>query len=655
MKQSLHIKQWEIPVYHYDTLIVGSGAAGFSAAERLYDLDHKDIALITEHIRAGTSRNTGSDKQTYYKLTLSGSRLDSVRNMAETLTSGGCVDGDLALCEAALSTRCFFHLAESGVPFPCSRYGEYVGYKTDHDPYERATSAGPYTSKMMTEALEASVYKKNIPVIDHMQVIRILTDQNPESNRIQGVLCLNLACSGDTNSSAFVVFSCHNLVYATGGPAGIYYDSVYPHGHHGSTGLAFEAGAVGQNLTEWQYGLASLHPRWNVSGTYMQVLPRFISTTMDGLDEREFLSDYFQDSRELLNKIFLKGYQWPFDVRKIQNGSSIIDILVYMEMQKGRRIFLDYTRNPCGGIDFDRLPEESQTYLEKGRACFGTPYERLLQMNEPAAAFYRDRGIDLSSSPLEIALCAQHNNGGLSVDAWWQTNIKGFFCIGEACGSHGIYRPGGTALNAGQVGALRAAQFIAASSDGSSASDSSLESSIPQIAEILQMAENVMDGKKENITSVTEYFQKRMSLSGAAFRDLRQMKELLRNVTRYLESLAEFCHADSSRQLRHFFLLRDILLCQQTYLHAMIDYAENGQGSRGSAIYLKENGERIHPCLPETFRFTIEPENIFHMIQETACHNRKISIRWRAPRPIPDDDTFFENVWKQYRVNPNVQ
>lgn len=74
--------------------------------------------------------------------------------MAENLFHSGCVDGDNALCEAALSVRCFMNLVELGVPFPVNRYGEYVGYKTDHDPYARATSAGPLTSKFMTEALQ---------------------------------------------------------------------------------------------------------------------------------------------------------------------------------------------------------------------------------------------------------------------------------------------------------------------------------------------------------------------------------------------------------------------------------------------------------------------------------------------------------------------
>lgn len=73
-------------------------------------------------------------------------------------------------------------------------------------------------------------------------------------------------------------------------------------------------------------------------------------------------------------------------------------------------------------------------------------------MNQSAIDFYRDKGVDLYTQPLEIALCAQHNNGGIGIDCWWQTDVKGLFAVGEAAASHGVYRPGGTALNAGQVG-----------------------------------------------------------------------------------------------------------------------------------------------------------------------------------------------------------
>ena len=85
------------------TVVVGSGAAGFNAADQLWKLGRQDVVLVTEGIARGTSRNTGADKQTYYKLTLCGGEPDSVGEMARTLFDGHCVDGDHALAEAANS------------------------------------------------------------------------------------------------------------------------------------------------------------------------------------------------------------------------------------------------------------------------------------------------------------------------------------------------------------------------------------------------------------------------------------------------------------------------------------------------------------------------------------------------------------------------
>ena len=162
----------QLDTYVLDTAIVGTGCAGFNCASRLHALGRTDIALITEGVNMGTSRNTGSDKQTYYKLTLSGGEPDSVRDMAQTLFDGQCVDGDHALCEAALSAKCFLRLADMGVEFPTNRYGEYIGYKTDHDPRRRATSAGPLTSHQMTEALERDVRARGIAILDRMMGYR---------------------------------------------------------------------------------------------------------------------------------------------------------------------------------------------------------------------------------------------------------------------------------------------------------------------------------------------------------------------------------------------------------------------------------------------------------------------------------------------------
>lgn len=648
--RNLSLGSSNLAVFSFNTVVVGTGAAGYNAADRLHSLGQKDIAIVTEHVLAGTSRNTGSDKQTYYKLTLSGGDPDSVRDMADTLFSGEAVDGDVALCEAALSAQCFLHLVELGVPFPRNRWGEYIGYKTDHDPRRRATSVGPYTSRRMTECLQQSVQDKGIRVFDRMQVVRILGDKH----KVYGLLCLDLNRPGDAEN-AFVLFNCKSVVYATGGPAGMYLDSVYPHGHYGASGLAFEAGATGRNLTEWQYGLASVKPRWNVSGTYMQALPRVFSTDTSGGDEKEFLQEYFKDKGSLLSNLFLKGYQWPFDVRKAAKGSSVIDLMVFRETSRGRKVYLDYRQNPFGEeINFEGLDPEAFAYLNKAGACFGTPLDRLRHMNAPALDFYRDKGVDLEQEPLQIALCAQHNNGGIGVDAWWQSNLEGFFAAGEAACTHGVYRPGGSALNAGQVGSLRAAQYMTAHRQGSALDENVFISlAEEQVSEILALAARLQKGTG-NVGEWWDRAAARMSRDGGPLRSGEGIRAALEQVQKDLAMFADNVRIGKNGSLSMALRLRDMLLCQEMYLTAMVDYLEQGGRSRGSALYLDPAGNSTPGGPLSAFLFSLDSGERGSLVQEVQRGNEGIWVTWRQVRPIPEDDSFFENVWRACRENGNV-
>ena len=641
----------KIRVIRRNTIVLGTGAAGFNAADRLWQYGQKDIAMVTEGVNTGTSRNTGSDKQTYYKLTLSGGEPDSVLEMARSLFEGQCMDGDIALCEAALSVQSFLRLVELGVPFPRNRYGEYVGYKTDHDPRRRATSVGPYTSREMTDALEREVRAKGIEIFDKMLAIRILSD----GHRVYGLLCLDLTRL-DEPEDRFVAFCCRNMVFAAGGPAGMYADSVYPKGHYGASGMAFRAGVMGRNLTEWQYGLASIHPRWNVSGTYMQALPRFISTDPEGGQPREFLYDFFQDEGELLTKVFLKGYQWPFDVRKVAEGSSVIDILVYLESAKGRRVWLDFRDNPLGKpVDFSRLSDEAYQYLSKAGACQGKPFERLRHMNAPAMEFYKERGVDLSEEMLEIALCAQHNNGGLAVDCWWQTNVQGFYTAGEAAGSHGVYRPGGSALNAGQVGAARAARHIVRWGGGEMDQEGFDRTMEEALKEAMCIADTVM--KKEGGAELRHCWERatrRMSRYGGAIRERGGIVKALEEVKEERVQFARRIRLSDSRFLPKVFRLEDILLCQQVYLSAMLDYIDTGGRSRGSALYSDPEGIKPYDILPDEFCFKLDDGSRGSQLQEVCLQGDEVRSMWREVHPIPQEEDFFENVWRSYRETGNV-
>ena len=624
-----------------NTLIIGSGAAGLAAAVRLHAQKVENIAIYTEGLKMGTSINTGSDKQTYYKLGMYGTEGDSPCMMAKDLSAGGSVHGDLALVEASLSPLAFHHLVSLGVPFPHDVYGQYAGYKTDHDPKRRATSCGPYTSRDMCRALIDDVQRRGICVEESRLCYKLLTDN--EKTRVTGAIFLNMG------TGEWEVVKAENVIFATGGPGGLYAASVYPKVHTGGIGIGLEAGAQAYNLAESQFGLASIKFRWNVSGSYMQVLPRFVSTDQDGKDEREFLREYFATPAEMYDAIFLKGYQWPFSAGHVP-GSSLIDIFTYIEtVERGRRVWLDYRSDPAD-LEFSALNDETRTYLERSGAWEATPLKRLELLNAPAIELYRRYGIPLDKEMLEIAVCAQHNNGGLAGNIWWESvNLKHLFPIGEVNGSHGVTRPGGSALNAGQVGAFRSSEFIAAKYQEETFSDEAFEEIAAEEMKQIQAMQSVpaqLDWKQERLT-----LQQRMSKAGAFVRSLSNVEEALNGVYKQYETLTSDGFGGlAPKVLADVLRNRQLCYAQIYYLECIlmqIDYI----GSRGGSMVLSDDGRAIHPLLAEKWKIQEEKKEMRDYIMVCGKGgNGMISIGWEKCRPVPECDGWFENIWRDFRT-----
>jgi succinate dehydrogenase/fumarate reductase flavoprotein subunit len=538
------------------------------------------------------------------------------------------------------------------VPFPRDQYGQFVGYKTDHDPRQRATSIGPYTSREMCRALMRRVKELGIEVRENRNVVQLLTMGEGDEKRAAGAIAIR-------EDGKLEAYGAENVVFAVGGPGGLYKTSVYPGVHTGAIGLALVAGARVQSLPESQYGLASIKFRWNVSGTYMQVIPRFISTEADGIsDERQFMREYFNSTGQMNSFVFLKGYQWPFDSRKVCGGSSLIDILVYIEtVLKGRRVFLDFRRNP-EGFNFDTLSEEARTYLTRSEALFDTPIERLRKMNPGAIELYAEHGIDITSEPLEIAVCAQHNNGGLAGNHWWEsTNVKHLFPIGEVNGSHGVYRPGGAALNSGQVGALRAAEFIAHRYADWSAPEDAVRQAAKQAAGELQTWIEKCGSAEVTWQAEREEFQARMSRAGAHIRSLEELPKAVEDAWAQFKRLEQSgCSYETPAHLAEALRSRQLCFAHVVYLEAILFALQSGVGSRGSAIVLTEDGDEIHDKLGDEWRIAAEDPGFREKVLETVARldgahvlYPAVENQWVPRRPIPETDAWFETTWASFR------
>ena len=646
-----------LSVHTFHTIVIGSGAAGLACAERLFELGLRDIAVVTDRLGAGASANSGSDKQTYYKIGICGDVPDSPMDFARTLTAGGMMHGDLAYVEAAMSAQAFFNLVRNGVPFPHNRYGAYVGYKTDHDPRQRATSAGPKTSQLMVQTSLAQIRRNGTRLFDQHAVIRLLVSGEGDSRCVVGALAIDLA-QADADSLGLVLFNAENVVMATGGPGEMYETSVYPVGQIGNHGLAFEVGAVGNNLTESQYGLASTQFRWNLSGTYQQVVPSYFSTGPDGRGRRDFLNEYFHTMAELATNTFLKGYQWPFHAARLQDmGSSIVDIAVHNEIAAGRQVFMDFMRSPAGvnGLEpfsFGCLAPEALQYLQNSGAMQATPYERLEHMNPLSIEVYAEHGVDLRE-PLQVAVCAQHNNGGLRGSIWWESSVKHLFPIGELNGAHGV-RPGGSALNSGQVGALRAAQYIAGVyRDGPRSVDAFKAMVRPQVAEEIREIQAYLTAPSSapNVHEVRSEVQSRMTQHAAFIRSQAGVREALSDAKRLREKLARTgMRLANRRQIAVAIENASLCLTHIAYLEALSTLIERGGGSRGAYMVLDDEGDlsvrtKAGECLPHRSENLAMRQEI---LEVQFGSDGEFRVQPAPVRPLPEDDSWYETAWADW-------
>lgn len=589
----------------YKAIVIGSGAAAYGCADWLCKEGVTDIAVVTEARLSGTSRNTGSDKQTYYKISMDGFTADSPYKMATDMFSGGSCDGEKMYLEAVGSQSCFLRLCEYGVKFPTDSFGGYPGYKTDHDDTVRATSVGPLTSKKMTEKLEKVVLQRNkTPLLDNRLVIEILTREG----KAYGVKALDTVTNKTENIFA------KNIICATGAPACIYEDSVYPVSQHGMTGVMLQAGVRMCNFTQWQYGMASIDFRWNVSGSFMQVIPRFVSVDEDG-NEYEFLSDYFEDIHEAYSYVFLKGYQWPFSYGRAKESSQI-DFAVHNETSKGRKVYLDYRKNPAD-FCFKKLSDEAKDYINSTECMADTPFERLHKLNSKAIDVYLRQGINLETDLLRIAVCAQHNNGGVYTDINFETDIKGLYVIGEAAGTFGLSRPGGSALNDTQVGGLFCARHIANKADNVS-------------------DESIYDTFTNDETDFTEdknisyaHFKKKMSKVASFKRDYEGCVSLLGEINKILAA-----YPKKHKNLYHYYRDKDMLLSMKALLEAIVSELPE-TGSRGGAVFIK-NGKTVE-------------ENLYYRDYLTVTSDGK--AEYIKVSPVPYGQKPFEHYLSKIDEN----
>ncbi|HBA4840884.1 TPA: FAD-binding protein [Escherichia coli] len=647
----------DYPLWKTDALVVGSGAAGLRAAVEL-KRRQQNVLIATAGLYMGTSACSGSDKQTLFTAATAGNG-DNFAKLAEALASGGAMDHDTAYVEAVGSLHTLGGLQYLGLELPEDRYGAILRYQTDHDEAGRATSCGPRTSRLMVKVLLKEVQRLAIPVLTSATVIKLLhqRDENGEDRVAGAILATGHRAH---NPWGLAIVTAPNVVLATGGPGELYRDSVYPRKCFGSLGLALEEGLTLTNLTESQFGIGT--PRstfpWNLSGTYVQVIPYIYSVDAEG-NEYNFLADYYRTTQELASNIFRKGYQWPFHATRVMDfGSSLLDMAVAQEQQSGRQVFMDFNRNPVavpGDLPFslDRLDDDVRAYLENNDALAQSPIERLQRMNPLSISLYKMHGYDLTAQPLQFAMNNQHMNGGIEVDIWGQTSLPGCFAVGEVAGTHGVTRPGGAALNAGQVFAVRLARFIGCTQKRSVNGDIAQQAASPlsTVREIITQALANENGMA--LATVKEKIQARMSDYAGFICHANKVRHANRDAL----LLSEFVQ-QNGLSIRHvgeiaeLFMWRHMSLTSAAVLTQLTHYIDAGGGSHGARMIIDPQGE----CLPQTrqgtiehWRFRLEKNHEKELRTTIQLNNGDFVVTKKKVRQKSNlKNNYFEKKWPNF-------
>jgi len=643
----------EVPVYRAGCIVVGSGAAGLRAAVEMKRRGD-DVAIVSQSAWGGTSACSGSDKQTLHTANTA-DQGDNYKAMARAIRGGGAMDEDTAYVEAVGSSRMMASLQFLGLPLPQDPLGGTLRYQTDHDEVGRATSCGPRTSRLMVKVLAEEAIRLDVPFYNQTTAVRILTGGEGADRHVVGLLALRASDRTDTNPLGIALFVSVVVVLAAGGPGELYRDSVYPNGCFGSLGLALEAGVELVNLTESQFGIGTRREGfpWNLSGTYVQALPHIYSVDAEGT-EHHFLAQYYRSTQELASNVFRKGYQWPFHAtRMLDFGSSLVDLAIYRESMAGRRVFMDFNRNPLpvpGDLPFslERLDDDVARYLEKAGAAQDLPIDRLKHMNPLSIELYRRYKIDIAAAPLEFAVNNQHMNGGVMVDTWGRSNLAGCYAIGEAAGTHGVTRPGGAALNAGQVFGTRAAEHISASGRAKAAATTDVSAAAE--AGIVRLLAGLRPESPLAVKSIRSDVQARMSDKAGMICDGESVGQALLEARRLnadirAKGVAYARAGEAARSVQW----QQMALASEAVLAALDFFIRNGGGSRGARAICAPGGESLPVARSgplQEFRF--RKERGAHRDEQIVVRldGETIRISTRPNRRFDESaKSFFERDW----------
>ncbi|HEX7929508.1 MAG TPA: L-aspartate oxidase [Sphingomicrobium sp.] len=374
-----------------DVLVVGSGAAGLTAALNL--AEERKVAVIAKGALGEGA--TGWAQGGIAAVLEEGDSFESHIN--DTMIAGaGLNDRDVVEHVVESAPRAIARLIELGVPFATEGGGLHLTREGGHS-FRRIVHVADATGAAVQQALETAALKHpNITLIPDMVAVDLITGRHATnfstSGAVHGLYAYNRA------KKRVEALTARATVLATGGAGRAYLFSTAPRGATGDgIAMAWRAGCRISNMEFMQF-----HP-----------------TCLYNLEVKNFLITEAVRGEGGQLKIPGTGERFMprFDERAELAPRDIVARAIDHEI---KRLGLDYVHLDISHRDPEFVREH-----------FPNIYEKLIGL-----------GIDITKEPIPVVPAQHYTCGGVVVDLHGCTDAPGLYAAGEVTqsGLHGANR-----------------------------------------------------------------------------------------------------------------------------------------------------------------------------------------------------------------------